>query len=374
MKIKMVDLKLQYDKIKEELDASMQEVIDSTSFINGPMVSKFADNLSEYIGCENIVTCANGTDALQIALMALDLKAGDEVIVPDFTYVASAEVIALLGLKPVFVDCRSDSFNIDIDSLRSAITYKTKAVVVVHLYGQCADMESILTIAKESGLFVIEDTAQAIGAEFIFSDGSKVKAGTMGNIGTTSFFPSKNLGCYGDGGALFVNDKNLANKVKMIANHGQSVKYKHDIIGCNSRLDSLQAAVLNVKLKYLNDYIEARQYVADFYDKNLRDIYSIITPVNLRFSTHVYHQYTIKVLNGLRDDLKLFLSEKGIPSMVYYPIPLHRQLAFKDCKFGNVNNSEDLSKEVLSLPIHTEMNEEQLNFICSAIHEFFERY
>ncbi|MCH4896321.1 DegT/DnrJ/EryC1/StrS family aminotransferase [Marinilabiliaceae bacterium JC040] len=374
MKIKMVDLKLQYDKIKEELDASMQEVIDSTSFINGPMVSKFADNLSEYIGCENIVTCANGTDALQIALMALDLKAGDEVIVPDFTYVASAEVIALLGLKPVFVDCRSDSFNIDIDSLRSAITYKTKAIVVVHLYGQCADMESILTIAKESGLFLIEDTAQAIGADFIFSNGSKAKAGTMGDIGTTSFFPSKNLGCYGDGGALFVNDKNLANKVKMIANHGQSVKYKHDIIGCNSRLDSLQAAVLNVKLKYLNDYIEARQSVADFYDKSLRDIYSIITPVNLRFSTHVYHQYTIKVLNGLRDDLKLFLSEKGIPSMVYYPIPLHRQLAFKDCKFENVNNSEDLSKEVLSLPIHTEMNEEQLNFICSAIHEFFERY
>lgn len=374
MKIKMVDLKLQYDKIKEELDASMQEVIDSTSFINGPMVSKFADNLSEYIGCENIVTCANGTDALQIALMALDLKAGDEVIVPDFTYVASAEVIALLGLKPIFVDCRSDSFNIDIDSLRSAITYKTKAIVVVHLYGQCADMESILTIAKESGLFVIEDTAQAIGAEFIFSDGSKAKAGTMGDIGTTSFFPSKNLGCYGDGGALFVNDRNLANKVKMIANHGQSEKYKHDIVGCNSRLDSLQAAVLNVKLKYLNDYIEARQSVADFYDKSLRDIYSIITPVNLRFSTHVYHQYTIKVLNGLRDDLKLFLSEKGIPSMVYYPIPLHRQLAFKDCKFENVNNSEDLSKEVLSLPIHTEMNEEQLNFICSAIHEFFERY
>lgn len=370
----MVDLKLQYQNIKTEIDACMQEVIDSTSFINGGSVKDFTANLSRYIECDNVVTCANGTDALQIALMALDLKPGDEVIVPDFTYVASAEVIALLGLIPVFVDCRADSFNIDLDSLRSAISAKTRAIVAVHLYGQCADMESILNIAKDFNLFVIEDAAQAIGADFIFSDGSHAKAGTMGNIGTTSFFPSKNLGCYGDGGALFVNDDVLAVKVKMIANHGQSVKYKHDIIGCNSRLDSLQAAVLNVKLKYLNDYIIARQSVADFYDKSLSDLFSIVTPVKLRFSSHVYHQYTIKVLKGRRDDLKNFLSDRGIPSMVYYPIPLHRQLAFKDCKFVDVSVSEDLSREVLSLPIHTEMNEEQLNFICSAIHDFFERY
>lgn len=371
MSIQMVDLKGQYDKIKSEIDSEIQKVIDSTAFIKGPKVEEFAQNLSKYIGGSNVVTCANGTDALQIALMALGLQPGDEVIVPVHTYVATAEVIALLRLEPIFVDVHPEYFTIDVSQIEEKITSKTKAIVPVHLYGQCADMESIMTIAKQHNLVVIEDTAQAIGAYFTFSDGSKKQAGTIGDIGTTSFFPSKNLGCYGDGGALFIQDKELAQKSQMIANHGQSVKYHHDIIGCNSRLDTIQAAILDVKLKYLDQYSKARQNAAVVYDELLKDIKEINTPKVANYSTHVYHQYTLILDNSVdRNEMQTFLKENGIPSMIYYPVPLHHQKAFRTNKNESFPVTEKLSKSVLSLPIHTEITRAEQEFIVSKIKEY----
>ena len=371
MNIQMVDLKGQYDKIKAEVDRGIQDVIDATAFINGAKVSEFATNLAWYNNVSNVVTCANGTDALQIALMALGLKRGDEVIVPVHTYVATAEVIALLGLVPVFVDCLEDLYTIDVDRVEGLITSKTRAVVPVHLYGQCADMERLLDIAGRYGIKVVEDTAQAIGADYTFSDGRVMKAGTMGDIGTTSFFPSKNLGCYGDGGALFIGDDKLAERARMIANHGQSVKYHHDVVGCNSRLDTIQAAVLDVKLKYLDGYSEARNCVAGFYDAALKDVEGIILPKRADYSSHVFHQYTVRVTGGKRDSLKAALAERGIPSMIYYPIPLHLQKGYVRDGYGRgcFPVSEMLCDEVLSLPIHTEMNDVQLKYIVDSVKE-----
>jgi len=365
----MVDLNSQYMRIKTEVDKAVKTVIDSSAFINGKQVISFAENLARYNAVKHVQTCGNGTDALQIAFMSLGLQAGDEVIVPVHTYVATAEVIALLGLKPVFVDCLPDLFTIDVSKIEAAITSKTRAVVPVHLYGQCADMQSILEITNKYSLFVVEDAAQAIGAEYSFSDGSVSKAGTMGDIGITSFFPSKNLGCFGDGGALFINDDKLAEKARMIANHGQSKKYHHDVIGCNSRLDTIQAAILDVKLKYLDEYSEARNSLADFYDIALNDIDAVEIPKRAEYSSHVFHQYTIKVLNGKRDVIKDALAKKGIPSMIYYPIPLHLQKAYvqEDSPEGIFPITESLAGEVLSLPMHTEMNDETRTFIVQTL-------
>lgn len=371
--IQMVDLKGQYQKIKSEVDAGIQEVIDTTAFINGPQVATFQKNLETYLGVKHVIPCANGTDSLQIAMMALGLQPGDEVIVPAFTYVATAEVIALLHLKPVMVDVDEDFFNIDIEGLEKAITSKTKAIVPVHLFGQGANMEAIMTVANKYNLYVIEDNAQAIGADYYFSDGSSKKLGTIGHIGSTSFFPSKNLGCFGDGGALMTNDDTLAQKMRMIANHGQSVKYIHDTVGCNSRLDSLQAAVLNVKLKYLDSYRDNRNQVASAYDSAFEDIDGLVSPKRSDFSNHVFHQYTLKVKDGKRDKMKDFLDSKGVPSMIYYPIPLYKQKAFSHYSEEEfrLKNTEQHCKEVLSLPIHTEMTEEHLKFIIKAVRSFF---
>ena len=370
-KIQMVDLKGQYQRIKSEIDRAIQEVLASTAFIQGPQVQQFADALKNYVGAGFCIPCANGTDALQIAMMALELKPGDEVILPVHTYVATAEVIALLGLTPVFIDVHADTFNLDVDQLEKKITSKTKAIVPVHLYGQCADMEPILTIAKNHDLFVIEDVAQALGSVYTFSDGSKKKAGTMGTIGTTSFFPSKNLGCYGDGGAIFTNDSALAEKIKMMANHGQRIKYYHEVIGVNSRLDTMQAAILLVKLKYLDEYETSRRAVADYYDKSLGGIPQIKIPVRAKTSTHVFHQYTLQV--GKRDELKKYLESKDISTMIYYPVPLHFQKAYKQSRFeeGSFPVTENLSKRVISLPIHTEMKTEELEYIASQIKVFY---
>jgi len=372
MKIQMVDLKGQYAKIKSEVDLAIQEVIDTTAFINGPQVKKFANELGRYLGAE-VIPCANGTDALQIALMALDLQPGDEVIVPCFTYVATAEVIALLKLKPVMVEVDPDTFNITAEIFEKAITPKTRAVVPVHLFGQCADMEPIMVVAKRHNIFVIEDTAQAIGADYTFSNGSVKKAGTIGHIGTTSFFPSKNLGCYGDGGALYTNDSALGVKIRKIANHGQAKKYHHELVGVNSRLDTIQAAVLNVKLKHLDKYADARRLVADAYDSGFKNISWLQTPVRQSNSTHVFHQYTLKVAPEVdRESLKSFLAEKGVPSMVYYPVALHLQQAFRTDEFGKGDFpvSEDLCERVISLPIHTEMTVEEQNYIISTVRSF----
>jgi dTDP-4-amino-4,6-dideoxygalactose transaminase len=373
MRIEMVDLKKQYLRIKEEIDFAIQECIDSAEFINGKKVATFAANLSAYTGAKQVIPCANGTDALQIALMALGLKPGDEVIVPAFTYAATAEVIALLQLVPVIVDVDSYNFSLDLALTEKAITPKTKAIIPVHLFGQCAGMEGLLKLASHKGLFIVEDTAQAIGARYTFSDGRIAQAGTMGHIGTTSFFPSKNLGCYGDGGALFTNDEQLATRIRMIANHGQAKKYHHDIIGVNSRLDTIQAAILDVKLKYLDLYEQARNNVAAYYDTRLGTIGAIGVPKRVSGSSHVFHQYTIKVKNGQRDALKLYLSEHHIPSMIYYPLPLHYQKAFASERYtkGSFPVAEALADCVLSLPIHTEMDEEQLDFITTNIKQFF---
>ncbi len=375
MKIEMVDLKKQYIKIKEEVDSAILKTIEEGSFINGPEVVNFTSNLSKYLNGAYIIPCANGTDALQIAMMALDLKPGDEVIVPAFTYVATAEVIGLLNLKPIMVDVDEDNFNISVENIRNAITKKTKAIVPVHLYGQCAEMEIIMNIAKEFNLYVIEDTAQAIGAEYIFSDGQKKQAGTIGDIGCTSFFPSKNLGCYGDGGALFTFNKVLADKIKMIANHGQIIKYVHKYIGVNSRLDSVQAAVLNIKLQYLNSYSNERRNAANRYDQLLQDIKQIETPKRSLKSTHVFHQYTIKVKNSQRDDLKKHLENAGIPAMIYYPIPLNEQEAFSKIGLvsGSLKNTNYLCQSVLSLPMHTELTEAEQIHISQTIHSFFKK-
>ncbi len=370
----MVDLKGQYEKIKTEVDAAIQEVIDTTAFINGPQVGSFQKSLEAYLGVNHVIPCANGTDSLQIAMMALDLQPGDEVIVPAFTYVATAEVIALLHLKPVMVDVDEDFFNIDVEALEKAITPKTKAIVPVHLFGQAADMESIMEIVQRHNLYIIEDNAQAIGADYYFKDGSSKKLGTIGHIGSTSFFPSKNLGCYGDGGALMTNDESLAKKMKMIANHGQSVKYVHDSIGCNSRLDTMQAAILNVKLKHLDTYRDNRNKVADAYDVAFANIDGLITPARTKQSNHVFHQYTMKIKNGKRDELKKFLESKGVPSMIYYPIPLYKQKAFSHYSPDGFTLplTEQHCEEVLSLPIHTEMKDEDLNKIISTVQSFFE--
>ena len=376
-KIQMVDLKGQYLKIKEEVDAGIQNVIDNTAFINGPIVKDFAAHLSEYMGGCHVTTCANGTDALQIALMALELKPGDEVIVPAFTYVASAEVIGLLGLTPVMVDVDYDTFNVTVENIKKALSPKTKAIIPVHLFGQSCDMEPILDFAKEHNLYVIEDNAQAIGAEYTFSDGRKAKTGTMGTIGCTSFFPSKNLGCYGDGGAIFTNDQVLAERIHMIANHGQRVKYHHSVIGCNSRLDSIQAAVLDVKLKHLDEYCAARHTAASYYTRQLKafdpEEQYFITPKELPSSTHVYHQYTLKIKNGRRDELKAFLAEQGVPSMIYYPLPLQEQEAFRSITRSAeaLEKSKQCAYSVLSLPIHTEMTKDIQDSVIAAIKSFF---
>lgn len=376
-KIQMVDLKGQYLKIKDEVDAGIQNVIDDTAFINGPIVKQFAENLSRYMGGCNVITCANGTDALQIALMALGLEPGDEVIVPAFTYVASAEVIALLGLRPIMVDVDFNTFNVKVDNIKKGLSDKTRAIIPVHLFGQSCDMEPIMNFAKEHNLYVIEDNAQAIGAEYTFSDGHKKKTGTIGTIGCTSFFPSKNLGCYGDGGAIFCNDKEIAERIAMIANHGQKVKYHHSTIGCNSRLDSIQAAVLDVKLRHLDEYCKARYEAASYYTKQLKafdpEEKFFITPKELPNSTHVYHQYTLKIKNGERDDLKNFLAEQGIPSMIYYPLPLQEQEAFKPITRAGeaLDNSRECAYSVLSLPIHTEMTKDIQDLVISKIFEFF---
>lgn len=373
-KIKMVDLQSQYLRIKDEVDAAIQEVLNSTAFIQGPAVKEFAEDLASYTGSGYVIPCANGTDALQIAMMALGFKPGDEIILPVHTYVATAEVIELLRLTPVFVDVDEKSFNIDVQQIESRITKNTVAIVPVHLYGQCANMEAILEIARKHNLHVIEDAAQSLSAEYISKDGSRKMSGTLGTIGATSFFPSKNLGCFGDGGALFTNDEAIAEKIQMIANHGQKIKYHHDIIGCNSRLDTLQAAILKVKLKHLDDYSKRRQQVADYYNKTLANIQGLELPELVDYSTHVFNQYTVKVEKG-RDDFKQYLGGEGIPTMIYYPVPLHLQKAFRRPGYGEGSFpvTERLSKVVISLPIHTEIPEEQLEFICERIKHYFSR-
>lgn len=373
MNIQMVDLKGQYAKIKHEVDQAIQNVIDTTAFINGPQVKTFSADLAEYLGVKHVITCANGTDALQIALMALGLEQGDEVIVPCFTYVATVEVIALLRLKPVVTEVDPDTFNITAELIEKAITPRTKAIVPVHLFGQSADMEAIMKIAKKYNLYVIEDTAQAIGADYVSSDGSRKKTGTLGDIGCTSFFPSKNLGCYGDGGALYTNSDELATLIRKIANHGQAKKYHHEVIGVNSRLDTIQAAVLSVKLRQLDQYCKARKDAADYYDKRLLGLSWLQTPKRHQNSTHVFHQYTIKLVDPAdRNALKDHLSSLGIPSMVYYPIPLHLQDAFRTPEYdkGDFPVSERLCSQVLSLPVHTEMDTEQQDYIIAGIKSF----
>ena len=370
--IQMVDLKRQYTRIKAEVDAGIQEVIDNTAFINGKAVTDFAGSLSKYLGSKYSIPCANGTDALQIALMALDLQPGDEVIAPSFTFIATTEVIALLRLKTVFVDVDAQTFCVDPEAIEKAITPKTKAIVPVHLYGQAANMEAIMDIARRYRLYVIEDNAQAIGSDYTFRNGTVKKTGTIGTIGATSFFPSKNLGCFGDGGAIFTDDETLASRLKMIANHGQSTRYYHDMVGCNSRLDSIQAAVLNVKLKHLDAYIAARRSAAEFYDKAFANHPKIRTPYRATYSNHVFHQYTL-ILEGVdRNELNQFLAEKNIPSMIYYPVPAHRQKMF-GALGGNEYNLEVtdwLTQRVISLPMHTELTTEQLKYITDNVLEY----
>jgi UDP-2-acetamido-2-deoxy-ribo-hexuluronate aminotransferase len=373
--IQMVDLKRQYLKIKAEIDKAVVDVMDNTSFINGLAVTNFTSKLSSYLGIEHVIPCANGTDALQIAMMALDLQPGDEVITPSFTYIATTEVMALLRLKPVFVDVDPNSFNINIDAIRKAITSKTKAIVPVHLYGQSANMEEIMHIANEFGLYVIEDNAQAIGASITFSDGSVHKTGTIGHFGCTSFFPSKNLGAFGDGGAIFTRDAALAEKVKMIANHGQSKRYYHDLVGCNSRLDSMQAAVLNVKIDHLDEYNKARQLVAAYYSKAFAENSRIETPTIAKGNTHVFHQYTLKLDGVDRNELVNYLGEQKIPAMIYYPVPAHRQKMFSFLNLPEVNLpvTDWLTERVVSLPMHTELDQEQLEFITTQVLKFINK-
>ena len=373
MNIQMVDLKSQYEKIKEEIAAGIQNCLDTTAFINGPAVKEFQQDFEQYLGVKHVIPCANGTDALQIALMALGLKPGDEVICPAFTYVATAEVIGLLGLIPIMVDVDPETFNISLENLEQYVTDKTKAIVPVHLYGQSADMELILAFAKKHNLFVVEDNAQAIGSDYTFSDGTVKKTGTIGEIGCTSFFPSKNLGCYGDGGALMTNDDELAAKIRMIANHGQEKKYYHQVLGCNSRLDTLQAEILKVKLKHLDTYSGARNKMADYYDQHLSEIAELQIPKRSAFSNHVFHQYTLKIKNGKRDALQQFLAEKNIPSMIYYPLPLYHQEAFRPYVSADfyLPTTDILCQEVLSLPIHTEFNQESSDYVIESIKNFF---
>ncbi len=371
----MVDLIGQYEKIQPEIDKAVIDVIRSSAYINGPEVTAFRSELENYLKVKHVIPCANGTDALQIAMMALGLKPGDEVITASFTYVATAEVIALLQLKPVLVDVLPGTFTIDPKAMEAAITPKTKAIVPVHLFGQCADIETINAIAKKHNLFVIEDIAQAIGADYTMKNGTVQKAGTLGIIGCTSFFPSKNLGCYGDGGALFTNDDALGKKIKMIANHGQSVQYYHDEVGVNSRLDSIQAAILRIKLRHLDEYASARQKVAAFYDRAFANHPNIIIPERFPNSSHVFHQYTLVLKNSNRDQLREYLASKEIPAMIYYPVPLHFQKAYTDPRYkaGDFPVTEWLCANVISLPIHTEMNEETLNYITENVLGFLNK-
>lgn len=369
--IQMVDLKRQYLKIKDEIDQGILEVLDTTAYINGPKVKAFQEGLQQYLSTAHVIPCANGTDALQIAMMALDLQPGDEVIVPAFTYVATAEVIALLRLKPVMVDVDYDTFNLTAELIAKAITPRTKAIVPVNLFGQSCDMEPIMALAQEHGLWVIEDNAQAIGADYTFSDGNTAKTGTIGHIGCTSFYPSKNLGAYGDGGAISTNRADLAEKMQMVANHGQVRRYYHDVVGVNSRLDAIQAVVLGVKLKRLDEYAAARRAAADFYDQALAGLDWIQTPVRHPKSTHVFHQYTLLVKNGQRDALQTYLQQKGVPTMIYYPVPLYEQDAFRPfTELKHLPVTEQLCQEVLSLPIHTELDSEQLNYIVESVKSF----
>ncbi|MEV4887593.1 DegT/DnrJ/EryC1/StrS family aminotransferase [Chitinophaga ginsengisegetis] len=370
--IQMVDLKRQYTKIKSQVDAAIGEVLDSSAFINGGAVQKFSSELQSYLNVKHVIPCANGTDALQIAMMALGLEPGDEVITPSFTFIATAEVIALLQLKPVFVDVDPQTYCVDVAAIEKAITPKTKAIVPVHLYGHVTDMEPLMALAAKHKLYVIEDNAQAIGADYTFSDGTKKKAGAIGHIGCTSFFPSKNLGCYGDGGAIFTNDDELAAKIRMVANHGQSARYYHDVVGCNSRLDSVQAAVLRIKLPLLDEYITARRAVADAYDAAFADMPQITTPYRAPYSYHVFHQYTLQLNGADRNELQKYLAEKEVPAMIYYPVPAHRQKMFEH--FGgaafNLPVTDSLTTKVISLPIHTEMDPDQLEHIIQSVKSF----
>ncbi|MGI9560574.1 MAG: DegT/DnrJ/EryC1/StrS family aminotransferase [Flavobacteriaceae bacterium] len=379
-KIQMVDLKGQYQDIKHLVDNAIQKVIDEASFINGPKVKEFQTNLENYLGVKHVIPCANGTDALQIAMMGVGLKPGDEVITADFTFAATVEVIALLGLTPVLVDVDPNNFNIDIECIKKAITPKTRAIVPVHLFGQCANMEAILKIAKDNNLFVIEDNAQAIGANYSFSDGSKAKAGTLGDVASTSFFPSKNLGCYGDGGAIFTNDDDLAHTIRGIVNHGMYKRYHHDVVGVNSRLDSIQAAVLDAKLPKLDSYNQARRNAAKKYNTAFRTHPNLVIPksgtdcdnICDNCDCHVFHQYTLKLKNGDRDGLVAHLNAKGIPCGVYYPIPLHQQKAYKSERYDEADFkvTNQLSKEVFSLPMHTELEDDQIDYIVNTIKEY----
>ena len=373
LNIQMVDLKSQYMKIKPQVDKAINDVLSSTQFINGEHVKSFQKELANYLGVKHVITCANGTDALQISMMALGLKSGDEVITPSFTYIATAEVIGLLGLKPVFVDCDSKTFNISIEEVEKAITKKTKAIVPVHLFGQSSDMKSIMNLAKKHDLFVIEDNAQAIGSDYLGFNKPQ-KTGTIGNVGCTSFFPSKNLGCYGDGGAMMTNDDELAEKLRMIANHGQSKRYYHDMVGCNSRLDNIQAAVLRIKLKELDQYIQNRQKAANYYDQNLKELNQLTLPYRSMESNHVFHQYTLKLNENIkRDELIEFLANKNIPAMVYYPVPAHHQKMFSEIPNSHTNMkvTNELSSRVFSLPMHTELSSLQQDFIIDNLFRFF---
>jgi len=372
-KIQMVDLKGQYENIKEAVNNSIQEVLDTNTYINGPEVHKFQKSLEDYLGAKHVIPCANGTDALQIAMMALDLKPGDEVITADFTFAATVEVIALLQLTPVLVDVEIDTFNISIEAIKKAITPKTKAIVPVHLFGQAANMEAIMQLASEHNLYVIEDNAQAIGADYKYFDGKKKKAGVIGHVASTSFFPSKNLGCYGDGGAIFTNDDDLAHKLRGIVNHGMYVRYHHDVVGVNSRLDSIQAAVLNAKLPKLDEYNAARQLAAQKYSQALTNHKNIVTPyIAGERDSHVFHQYTLRIVDADRDGLMQHLLDKGIPCAIYYPIPLHSQKAYLDSRYKEEDFpiTNQLVKEVISLPMHTELDDEQIKFITDSILEF----
>ncbi len=370
--LQMVDTKTQYHKIKEEVDEAVLSVMESSQFIGGKVVDNFANNLAQYQQSTFCIPCANGTDALQIALMALGIKAGDEIITPSFTYIATVEVAALLGIKPIFVDVDKKTFCIDASLIEKAITPKTKAIIPVHLYGQAADMEAIMEIANRYNLYVIEDNAQAIGNDYTFSNGTVKKTGSIGHIGCTSFYPSKNLGAFGDGGAMTTDDEGLARKLKMIASHGQDKRYYHDVVGCNSRLDAMQAAILDIKLKHLDEYIDARRKAADYYDKAFAGNQKLKVPYRAENNRHVFHQYTLTILEGDRDGLHEFLAGKGIPSMIYYPVPAHKQKMF-ECFGGadfNLPVTDWLTERVISLPIHTELDEEQQKFICEAVLEF----
>jgi len=368
----MVDLQGQYEKIKPEIDTAIQEVVDQTAFINGPAVQRFQKHLEQYLGVKHVIPCANGTDALQCSMMALDLQPGDEVITTSFTFIATVEVIALLRLTPVLVDVLPDTFNIDPEAIRKAITPRTKAIVPVHLFGQCADMEAILKIAADHNLFVIEDACQSIGAVWHACDGTSHHSGTIGHLGCTSFFPSKNLGCYGDGGAIYTQDDTLAAKLRVIVNHGMTVRYYHDMVGVNSRLDAIQAAVLDVKLGRLDAYIEARQKAANYYNKAFGSHPLLVTPQTAPFTSHVFHQYTLQIKGGHRDALHQHLNGLGIPNAIYYPVPLHMQKAYIDPRYreGDFPVTEQLCREVISLPMHTELDEEQLAYLTRTITDF----